>query len=139
MEEKYLAQISEIIYQHLKKINYAQTNEFREFYLDMLLNIPKFISTSSEEYEQNKRTVNEVEPSEEKKYKYSDYLEHLRMDLIELLGATKGTNGLEKAKHDVEITLYKFLDPTAYDKNIEALRKAEKGTQKRLTKPHGWC
>ena len=138
MEERYLKQISDRICQYITRIKYDKSEEFREFYLDMQLNVSRFIS-SCEEYERNKKILNKAEIAKDEVSKYNGYLLRLRTELITLLGLKKESNEMEIIKQDVMTTLFNFLDPYTYEKNVDILRKAEKGRQKKIDIPRGWC
>lgn len=146
MEEGYLKKIAERIYQHIKEIDYDKTQRFKAFKLDMLSNLPRFISSSCEQYEKNKKALQNVDIKNGHESIYSDYLLKLKEELIRLLALEKDPNGLEKIKHDIEFELAIFLNPRTYDENIKALREVQKKQNKTLTKtigsidnPRGWC
>lgn len=137
MERENLEKIFDIIMDYIDKIEYDKSSLFKMFKYDMNVNVYKFLSPES--YEENRKILaaKEIEdkPGESQ---YSDYLEKLRSELINIIKGIDGeSDAFQISKLEIIRVIYNFLNPNRYDQNIKVLQEAN--NQKRLTKPHGWC
>ena len=140
MEKRDLKKIFDIIIDYIGNIEYDESLLFKTFKYDMKVNVYKFLSPESYEENQKILAAKEIEdkPGESQ---YSEYLEKLRSELINLIMGIDGkSNAFQISKLEITRVIYYFLDPNKYNQNIkvlqEALQKAKK--QKRLTDVLKW-
>ena len=137
MEKRDLKKIFDIIMDYIDKIEYDESLLFTLFKYDMNVNVYKFLSPES--YEENLKILADKEIEDKPgESQYSDYLEKLRSELINIIMGIDGkSNDFQISKFEIIRVIYNFLNPNRYDQNIKVLQEAN--NQKRLTKPHGWC
>lgn len=127
MEEGYLEEIQERIQNHIMRIKYDNTPEFEEFKRDIMTSLTIFMN----DYEENKRMLERANIIEGNECRYSEYLERLKGELINLLSNEPDTNSVEKVKHHVEVELSIFLNPRTYIQNTIVLKKVQESKQGR--------
>ncbi len=136
MERENLEKIFDIIMDYIDKIEYDKSSLFKMFKYDMNVNVYKFLSPES--YEENRKILaaKEIEdkPGESQ---YSDYLEKLRSELINIIKGIDGeSDAFQISKLEIIRVIYNFLNPNRYDQNIKVLQEAN--NQKRLTNALKW-
>lgn len=133
MEKKNLTYLSNEIFEHLKHINYDESKEFKQFKLNIMINLINFLDVDN--YSMNTDALNNTEiPKYQCTQQEIDYLNRIKFELIQLINNTKNPKiiNFDIDRLDLIISLSKFLDPELYMGNIEILKRLEK-KQKTLT------
>lgn len=133
MEKSDLNEVARTIYGFIKKYIphfYTDNESLADFgekiERNMKLLIPLPIENPKEYpmewYERSKRILEQTEIKQNTESNYSEYLDKLGMQLRQLLARNKGA-GLETTTHNVEIILYKFLNPQKHEQYVTILKE----------------
>lgn len=138
MEEGQLEYISNIILKHIHNTAYDETKEFKNFKLEIMINMKEFLSKDN--YEKNKQIIksDKIENSLEIS-QYGAYLVRLTREItISLLRLSQNAIQYSEGILEIMISIMNLLDPYRYDQNIKYLQQ-ESIKQKKIDTLHGWC